>query len=119
MTVIAPIFPPKENPIIVTEKSKAIRITLNGTFGKCPEIIIGMASYGAVPISTSIYKAAVRMNSITDGISTAIRTGSVVKKSIPANVVAVGVPCRVLREITEEDRQYYYRDRAFDVEDYR
>ena len=40
-----------------------------------------MASYGAVPISTSIYKAAVRMNSITDGISTAIRTGNVVKKS--------------------------------------
>ena len=34
----------KENPIMVTEKSKAIRITLNGTFGKCPEIIIGMAS---------------------------------------------------------------------------
>ena len=81
MTVIAPIFPPKENPIIVTEKSKAIRITLNGTFGKCPEIIIGMASYGAVPISTSTYKATVRMNSITDGISTAIRTGNVVKKS--------------------------------------
>ena len=83
MTVIAPIFPPKENPIIVTEKSKAIRITLNGTFGKCPEIIIGMASYGAVPISTSIYKAAARMNSITDGISTAIRTGNAVK-SLPA-----------------------------------
>ena len=38
------IFPPKEKPIMVTEKSKAIRITLNGTFGKCPEIIIGMAS---------------------------------------------------------------------------
>lgn len=38
--------------------------------------------------------------------------------TIGNNVVAAGNPCRVLREITEEDRQYYYKDRKFDVEDY-
>lgn len=44
---------------------------------------------------------------VTIGDNTVIGAGSVVKKSIPANVVAVGVPCRVLREITEEDRRRY------------
>ncbi len=40
------------------------------------------------------------------------------KNYIPANVIAVGNPCRVVREITEEDRDYYFRDRKFDVDDY-
>ena len=33
--------------------------------------------------------------------------GSEDSKSIPANVVAVGVPCRVMREITEADKYRY------------
>lgn len=41
------------------------------------------------------------------GDNTVIGAGSVVTKSIPANVVAVGVPCRVLRKITEEDKTSY------------
>ncbi len=41
------------------------------------------------------------------GDNTVIGAGSVVKKSIPSNVVAVGVPCRVIREITEEDKYAY------------
>ena len=32
-------------------------------------------------------------------------------KDIPANSVAVGNPCRVIREINEKDKQYYYKDR--------
>ncbi len=40
------------------------------------------------------------------GANTVIGSGSVVTKDIPANVIAVGNPCRVLREITEEDRTY-------------
>lgn len=43
----------------------------------------------------------------TIGDNSVIGAGSVVKKSIPANVVAVGVPCKVLREITEEDKYTY------------
>ncbi len=41
------------------------------------------------------------------GDNTVIGAGSVVTRSIPENVVAVGVPCRVMREITEEDRTSY------------
>lgn len=37
-------------------------------------------------------------------------------KDIPANVVAVGNPCRVLREINVHDREYYYRDRKIAAE---
>lgn len=46
---------------------------------------------------------------VTIGDNTVIGAGSVVKKSIPSNVVAVGVPCRVLREITEADKDRYPR----------
>ena len=44
---------------------------------------------------------------VTIGDNTVIGAGSVVTKSIPANVVAVGVPCRVMREITEADKTAY------------
>lgn len=44
---------------------------------------------------------------VTIGDNAVIGAGSVVTRSIPANVVAVGVPCRVLREITEEDKRRY------------
>ncbi len=44
---------------------------------------------------------------VTIGDHAVIGAGSVVTKSIPANVVAVGVPCRVQREITEADRYRY------------
>ncbi|MGD7780151.1 galactoside O-acetyltransferase, partial [Escherichia coli] len=39
-----------------------------------------------------------------------IGAGSVVIKDIPPNVVAAGVPCRVIREINDRDKQYYFRD---------
>ena len=52
------------------------------------------------------------------GDNSVIGSGSVVTKDIPDNVVAVGNPCRVLRKITDNDREYYYKDRKFDVEDY-
>lgn len=55
---------------------------------------------------------------VSIGENTVIGAGSVVTKDIPANVVAAGNPCRVLRAITDEDRKYYYKDRIFDVEDY-
>lgn len=41
------------------------------------------------------------------GDNTVIGAGSVVTKPIPSNVVAVGVPCKVLREITEKDKTSY------------
>lgn len=41
---------------------------------------------------------------VTIGDNTVIGAGSVVTKDIPAGVVAVGNPCRVIRPITEKDR---------------
>ena len=55
---------------------------------------------------------------VTIGDGTVIGAGSVVTKDIPANVVAFGNPCRVYRQITDADREFYYKDRKFDVDDY-
>lgn len=51
---------------------------------------------------------------VTIGDNSVIGAGSIVTRDIPANVVAVGNPCRVLREITETDREYYFRDMKVD-----
>lgn len=50
------------------------------------------------------------------GDNTIIGAGSVVTKDIPANVVAVGNPCRVLRPVGERDREFYFRDRRIETE---
>lgn len=51
---------------------------------------------------------------ITVGDNVVIGAGSVVTKNIPSNVLAVGNPCRVLREINEHDREYFFKDRKID-----
>ena len=56
------------------------------------------------------------MPGITIGDNAVIGAGSVVTRDIPANVVAVGNPCRVLREVGEHDRMYYYKDRQIPAE---
>ena len=58
---------------------------------------------------------AVILPGVTIGENTVIGGGSVVTKDIPANVVAVGNPCRVLRPIGEKDREFYFRDRRIDL----
>ena len=52
---------------------------------------------------------------VTIGDNTVIGAGSVVTKDIPSNVVAVGNPCRVLREINEHDKKYYFKDRKINL----
>ena len=54
---------------------------------------------------------AVLVPGVTIGDNTVIGAGSVVTKDIPSGVVAVGNPCRVLREINEHDKKYYFKDR--------
>ena len=51
---------------------------------------------------------------VSIGDNTVIGAGSVVTKDIPANVVAVGNPCRVMREISERDRDFYHKDMRID-----
>lgn len=55
---------------------------------------------------------------VTIGSNVVIGSGSVVTKDIPDNVIAVGNPCRVIRKITDEDRNYYFRDMEIDKELY-
>ena len=52
---------------------------------------------------------------VTIGDNTVIGAGSVVTKDIPSNVVAVGNPCRVLREINEHDKKYYFKNRKINL----
>ncbi len=56
------------------------------------------------------------MPGVTIGDNCVIGAGSVVTRDIPANVVAVGNPCRVLRPIGERDREFYFRDRKIPPE---
>ena len=57
---------------------------------------------------------AIILPGVTIGDNTVIGAGSVVTKDIPANVVAVGNPCKVLREIGEHDKEYYFKDCKID-----
>lgn len=57
------------------------------------------------------------MPGVTIGDNSVIGAGSIVTKDIPANVVAVGNPCRVLRKIGEHDREYYYKDKKINYEE--
>ena len=52
---------------------------------------------------------------VTIGENSVIGAGSVVTHDIPANVAAYGVPCKVIREIGEQDRRYYDKDWKLDV----
>ncbi len=54
---------------------------------------------------------------VTIGDNVVIGAGSIVTKDIPSNVVAVGNPCKVLREIGEKDKEYYFKDRKIDWSD--
>ena len=58
------------------------------------------------------------MPGVTIGNNVVIGAGSVVTKDLPDNVIAAGNPCRIIRAITDEDRDYYFKDRRFDVENY-
>ena len=62
---------------------------------------------------------AVVLPGVTIGDNSVIGAGSVVTKDIPCNVVAVGNPCRVMREISEHDRECLFRDEPLNLEEIR
>lgn len=51
---------------------------------------------------------------VTVGAGSVVGAGGVVTRDIPAGVVAVGNPCRVLRAIDERDDLYYNGDKPVD-----
>ena len=66
--------------------------------------------------NTWIGSGAVIVPGVRIGKNTVIGAGSVVTKDIPDNVVAVGNPCRVLREVSERDRDDFYKNERIDRE---
>lgn len=54
---------------------------------------------------------AIILPGITIGDNVVVGAGSVVTKDLPSNVVAVGNPCRILREINEHDSEFYFKDK--------
>lgn len=59
---------------------------------------------------------AIILPGISIGDNVVIGAGSVVTKDLPPDVVAVGNPCRILRKISERDREYYFKDRRLDLD---
>lgn len=57
---------------------------------------------------------AIILPGISIGDNVIVGAGSVVTKDLPSNVVAVGNPCRVLRNVNEHDKEYYFKDRKID-----
>ena len=98
-----------------------------------PNVTIATASH---PISPALREKALQYNlpvhigdncwlgagvivlpGVTIGENTVVGAGSVVTKNLPANVVAVGNPARVLRQINEHDKEFYYKDMKIDYND--
>ena len=50
----------------------------------------------------------------TIGDNVVIGASSVVTKDIPSNSVAMGTPCRVVRQINDHDKEYYFKDKKID-----
>ena len=90
---IAPncLFTTAEHALDVEQRNEGLEVALPITVGNNVWIGAGVTVLGGVTI----------------GDNTVIGAGSVVTKDIPSNVIAVGVPCRVVREITEEDKNRY------------
>ena len=53
---------------------------------------------------------------VTIGDNVVVGAGSIVTKDLPDNCIAVGNPCKVLREVNEHDKEYYFKNYKIDVE---
>lgn len=108
------------------------KVTIGKNVLFAPNVAIYTAGHPVHPVSRSSayeYGIAVSIGDnvwiggnvvITPGVhigdNAVIGAGSVVTKDIPANTIAAGNPCHVIRKITEADKKYYYKDREFDSE---
>lgn len=95
-----------------------------------PSVIVATAGHPILPeLRETVYQynmpvhigkncwigaGAIILLGVTIGDQVVVGAGSVVTKDLPSNVVAVGNPCRVIREINEHDRVYYFKNRKID-----
>ncbi|GIN73178.1 galactoside O-acetyltransferase [Bacillus sp. J14TS2] len=91
-----------------------------GTHPVHPELRRKAAQYNLpVVIGDNVWigAGAIILPGVRIGENTVIGAGSVVTKDIPANVIAVGSPCRVVREINEHDLKFYHRNMKIETEE--
>lgn len=84
-----------------------------------PELRARSLQYNrSVTIGTNVWigAGAIIVPGITIGDNSVIGAGSVVTKDIPADVVAVGNPCKVIRKIGEREKTYFYKNERIDWE---
>ena len=84
-----------------------------------PELRLRITQYNKpVHIGNNCWLGAnvVVMPGVSIGENTVVGAGSVVTKDIPAGVVAVGNPCRVMRPVGEKDKKYFFRNEEIDWE---
>lgn len=86
------------HPILPELREKAYQYNFPVKIGRCCWIGAG----------------AVIVPGVTIGDNVVIGAGSVVTKDIPSNTVAVGNPCKVMREIGDYDKEYYFKNRKID-----
>lgn len=89
-----------------------------GTHPINPELRRKQAQYNiSVVIEENVWigGGAIILPGVRIGKNSVIGAGSVVTKDIPENVVAVGNPCKVMREIGERDKKYYYKNLEIDI----
>lgn len=94
-------------------------VIATGAHPVCPELRERVYQYNLpVHIGNRVWigAGAIVLPGVTIGDDSVIGAGSVVTKDIPAGVVAVGNPCRVLREISDRDYEYYYKERKIGFE---
>ena len=101
MTMIAPnvTITTATHPVLPSLREKGIQYNVDVHIGR--NVWIGAG--------------AVILPGVTIGDNSVIGAGAVVTRDIPANVVAFGVPCRVVRPIGERDREFYYKDKQIDL----
>lgn len=92
-----------------------------------PSVIVATAGHPILPeLRETVYQynmpvhigkncwigaGAIILPGVTIGDQVVVGAGSVVTKDLPSNVVAVGNPCQVVREVSEHDRIYYFKNR--------
>lgn len=83
----------------------------------CPELRERAYQYNApIRIGCNCWLGAnvVVVPGVTIGANVVVGAGSVVTRDLPDNVVAVGNPCRILREVNDRDREYYFKNQEID-----
>ncbi|MCI9243400.1 MAG: sugar O-acetyltransferase [Lawsonibacter sp.] len=83
----------------------------------CPELRERGFQYNApIRIGRNCWLGAgvVVVPGVTIGDNVVVGAGSVVTRDLPDNVVAVGNPCKILREADGRDREYYFQNQTID-----